>query len=203
MSRVPADALGPQLERLPGVLAATVFETPTASRVYLAIDPEADGEAVRATVLGVLRDHGHTTDPDAVHIGTAPPTPPVRSALPALTLDSLDVHRAEHRVECVVRLRTADRTPEARAVEPDSPAGRARAAARATLTAAEGLDPDLRLGLHGAIQGDLFGFDAVSVLVEASLGRMHAQLPGMALIEQSLEHAGALAALRALRSWSA
>jgi hypothetical protein len=203
VSRVPADALGPQLERLPGVLAATVFDRPEGPRVYLAVDHTADRDAVRATCLAVLRDHGHAADPDALHIGAAPAARPVPTPLPALTLDALDVRRSDNRVECTIRLRAPGRTSTGTTTEPDSPAGRARAAARATLAAAEGLDPDLRLGLHGAVLGDLFGFDTVSVLVEAALGRVHVHLPGLALNDRSLEHAGALAVLRALRAWTA
>ncbi|MFO7893896.1 MAG: hypothetical protein R6U63_09185 [Longimicrobiales bacterium] len=195
--------LGPELERLPGVLAATVFPDPdVGARVYLAVHDDADRDAVRATTLALCRDRGLATDPDRIHIGTATTHPPTPTALPTLSFDAIDVHRTENRVECTVRLRVGTRTTTGIATEPDSPAGRARAAARATLAAAESLDPDLRLGLHGARTSDLFGSDSLSVLVEASSGRTHIPLPGIALVEQSLEHAGALAALNALRSWT-
>jgi hypothetical protein len=201
---VPPDALGPKLERLPGVLAAAVFDTPPAgARAYLAVRDDADHAAIRAAALALLRDHGFTADPDRIHLGSAPATNQAVTTLPSLSLDALDIRRAENLVECAVRLRTGGRTVSGVATEPDTPAGRARAAARATLIAAEALDPELRLGLHGALAGDLFGFRSLAVLVEASLGRTQVHLPGTALVDRSLEHAGAMATLRALRSWTA
>lgn len=195
--------LGPALERLPGVLAATVFDDPTSGpRIYLAVHADADHDAIRATSLALLRDRGVRADPDRVHIGTAPTTPRVPTALPTLSFDAIDIHRTDNTVECTVRLRTGDRTMTGTVTEPDSRAGRARASARATLAAAEALDPDLHLGLHGARIHDLFGFDVLSILVEASLGRTHVELPGAALIQRSIEHTAALATLYALRSWT-
>ena len=197
----PGD-LGPELERLPGVLAATVFaDARSRPRVYLAVEPDADRDAVRATTLALLRDHGLSTDPDRLHIGTAPVTPAAPTALPPLTLDGLEVHRTDNRVDCTVRLRAGGRTLTAAATEPDTPAGRARATARAVLAATETLDPDLRLGLHGARVHDLFGSDAVSVLIEATVGRTHIQLPAAAIIDRSIEHAAAIATLQGLRTW--
>lgn len=195
--------LGPELERLPGVLAATVFpELPGGTRVYLAVRAQVDADAVRASTLALLRDRGVAADPARIHVGVAPdPTPPP-TCIPTLYLDSLDVRRAGHRVECTVRLRTPVRTVARTASEPDTATGRARAAAAATLAAVESLDPDLRLGLIGARPHTLFGFDTVAVLVEASAGRQHFQLPGSAIIDRSTEHAAALATLQALRSWT-
>lgn len=197
----PGD-LGPEIERLPGVLAATVFaDARSGPRVYLAVEPDTDRDALRATTLALLRDHDLTTDPDRLHIGIAPATPPAPTALPPLTLDGLEVHRTDNRVDCTIRLRAGGRTLTASATEPDTPPGRARATARAVLAATETLDPDLRLGLHGARVHGLFGFDAVSVLVEATVGRTHIQLPAAALVDRSIEHAAAIAALQALRTW--
>ena len=197
------DRLGTELERLPGVLAATVFQdTRSEPRVYLAVQPDADTDAIRATCLALLRDHGLVVHPDHLHIGTAPARPVVASSIPHLALDALEVHSAGSRVECVVRLRTASRTVTGSASEPDTPAGRARAAARATLTATEATDPDLRLGLHGARIYDFFGFDAVAILVEAAVGRSHVQLPGVHVVDRSVEQAAAMATLQALRSWT-
>ena len=194
--------LGPELERLHGVLAATVFSDRDRTRVYLAVRDNADRDAIRATTLALLRDHGLRADPDQLHIGTAPPSQPAPTTLPPLSLDTVDVHRADSRVQCSVALRTPDRTSSGTATEPDTPDGRARAAARATLAAAEPVDPDLRFGLHGTRIHDLFGAPTVSLLIEASLGRTHVRLPGAALIDRSVEHAAALATLQALRSWT-
>ena len=201
---VPPDALGLELERLPGVLAATVFDSADAgTRVYLAVHDDADRNGIRATTLALLRDHGLHTHPEHIHIGTAPSTPPAPATLPGLSLDGLDVHRSANRAECTVRLRAGGRVITGTAAEPDSATGRARAAARAALAAAETVDPELRLGLHGTQRSDLFGFAVLNVLVEASLGRTHIVLPGTALVERSIEHAGAFATLHALRSGTA
>lgn len=121
--------------------------------------------------------------------------------LHAFTLDSLDVHRAEGRVQCTVYLRAGSQAIDGCATETDTPSGRARAAARATLVAVESLEGDLRLGLHGTRIVDIFGHETLVILVEATAGRSSAHLPGSALLERSVEEAAALAALMALRSW--
>lgn len=197
----PGD-FGPELERLPGVLAATVFDdTPDGPRVYLATRADADADTLRAATVALLRDRGLDARPDRVHIA-APPRRPVHAGFPRVSLDSLDVHRTANRAECVVRLRTPSRSTAGAASEPDTRPGRARAAARATLQAAEALDPDLRFGLHGVHIAELFGHDSLTVLVEAAVGRSHDHLPGTALVLRSVEEAAALATLQALRSWT-
>jgi hypothetical protein len=139
----------PQLERLPGVVAATSFQL-----------------------------------------------------LPRVSLDSLAVSRSQGRIECTVRLRAAGRELAGTAREPDTPTGPLRAAARATLLAAEGLDPDFRLGLEGARVLDLFGEAVVVVLIDARAGRSQTHLPGSALVDRPSEEAAALATLHALRAWT-
>lgn len=194
--------LGPDLERLPGVLAATVFnEGPTGPRIYLATGASADAGTLRSAVLALLGDRGLHADPARIHIAAPPPQSTTTGSLPRFSLDSLDVHRTEGRAECSVRLRMAGRKTAGRATEPDTSTGRARAAARAILIAVESMDPDLRLGLHGARTLDLFGHEAMVVLIEATSGRAHGHLPGSALVERSVEEAAALATLMALRSW--
>jgi hypothetical protein len=194
----------PQLERLPGVVAATSFLNPsTPPLVYLATTPDADRDGLRPLVVALLRDHGHETPPDRIHFGVAPdrsatPAPP----LPRVSLDSLDVSRREARVECTVRLRAAERQTEGSASEPDTPSGPPRAAARATLLAAERLDPDYRFGLEGVRVLDLFGEAIVVVMVDARAGRSQAHLPGSALLDRPVEEATALATLHALRGWA-
>lgn len=128
--------------------------------------------------------------------GDARPNP-----LHAFCLDSLDVHRADGRVTCALLLRAGKRCIGGSATETDTPAGRARAAARATLAAVESLDGDLRLGLHGTRTIDVFGHETVVVLVEGAVGRSHAHLTGSALVERSVEEAAVMATLMALRSW--
>jgi hypothetical protein len=200
---VAAD-LGPELERLPGVLAATIFtDAAHGPMVYLATRPGVDRTTLRTVVRARLADAGMAADPDRIHIGIVPPPPPMASPLPDLSLDALEVRRADAWVECAVRLRADTGSPEGRAREPDTPTGRSRAGARAALTAAEALDPDLRLGLHGCRRLELAGWDTLIVLVEALSGRASARLPGIELVERSIEESAALAALGALRSWRA
>lgn len=192
-----------QLERLPGVLAATLFlDTPAQPRVYAAITADADAGAIRGAIIGLLRDHGYHTEPDSVHVGSAPSRPMTDSVFPRAALDSVDVRRGETRVECSVRLRSSDRITAGVATEPDTGSGRARAAARATLKAAEAVNPDFRFGLEGIRTIDLFGRTTVVVLVDASAGRILAALPGSALLDRSVEEAAALASLHALLGWA-
>lgn len=194
--------LGPTLERLPGVLAATVFtDSMRGPRVYLAIGAQADRDALLGAVLALIEDQGVKCDPSRIHIATPPRTPTSGGSLPRFSLDSLEVHRTDGRAECAVQLRTEVRTTAASASEPDTTTGRARAAARAILRAVESLDPDLRLGLHGIRTLELFGQESVVVLVEATAGRAHAHLPGAAMLDRSVEEAAALATLTALRGW--
>lgn len=122
--------------------------------------------------------------------------------LPRVALDALDVARSEGRVECTVRLRSAEREMTGMATEPDTRSGPLRAAARATLLAAECLDPDFRFGLEGLRVLDLCGEAVVVVLVDARTGRSQSHLPGSALLDRPAEEAAALATLGALRGWS-
>lgn len=197
------DDPGTELERIPGVLAATVFQDrQTGPQVYLTVESGADFDAIRQTCHTLLRNRGIPARRDHIHIGTAPTRRPAQKGFPSVSLDALEVHSTANRLECIVHLRGPTRTVTGSATEPDTPAGRARAVARATLAAIEIIDPDLRLGLHGTSRHDLFGFDALTVLVEASRGRTHAQLPGVQIVDRSVEQAAALATLQALRNWT-
>lgn len=202
----PGEDLSSALERLPGVLAASAFlDPPHAPRIYLAVTSHADAGALRDAAVALLGDHGIAATPDRIHVGTAPSAPSATrdiGALPRFTLDGFEVHRADHHARCTVRLRSAGRVTTGSGEEPDTRAGRARAAAGACLQAAESLDPDLRLGLDGLRVMDLFGNDAVLVLVEATAARSQALLPGVGLVERSVEEAACVATLAALRSWT-
>jgi len=190
-----------QLELLPGVIAAAILDTPNGPLVYLATAPGSDHEALLAVVLALLQDYGLPTDPNRVYMGSAPsPTGPTAPHA-RTTLDSVDVHRAGLRVQCTARLRSVGRLTTGLATEPDTPTGRARAAARATLKAAESLDADFRFGLEGVLTLDLFGQRTVVVLIDGSVGRARGRRPGAALVDRSVEEAAALAALYAVRGW--
>jgi hypothetical protein len=120
-----------------------------------------------------------------------------------LILDDLVIHRAGSRVSCQVRLTRGSELLEGEAVELDTEAGRTRAAARATLTAAEHAADNLALGLEGAALIELFGRRYVAASVEAAIDRRFASLAGLATIDpsRSLEEAACLAALRAIDRW--
>ncbi len=193
------------LERLPGVLAATIFvESGAPPLVYLATTPDADPDALRAATAALLDERGTPAPLDRIHIavpvafrGVQP-----RGAVPRFSFEGFEVHRSEGRVTCTVRLRSDIRPAEGRATESDTPSGRARAAARAALLAAEAFDPAYRLGLEGLLIMDLFGHQAVFVLIDAAAGRTQAHLPGAALLDRSIEEGAALAVVHALRAWT-
>ncbi len=194
--------LSSALERLPGVLAASAFlDPPHAPRLYLAVAPDADRASLRDAALALLHDHEIPGSIERIHVGAAPAARHDHGALPTFTFDGLEVQRIDHHARCTVRLRSGGRTMAGEGEEPDTGSGRARAAAHACLRAAEALDPDLRLGLEGLRLVDLFGQDAVTVLVDATAGRSQAHLPGIGLVERSVEEAACTATLSALRSW--
>ena len=87
----------------------------------------------------------------------------------------------------------------------DSPTGRARAAARATLAAAEQAVPGIQLGLEGVTIVDLFSRRYVAASVEAAFQREFILLAGLVTLDQnrSVEDAAALATLRAIDRWVA
>jgi hypothetical protein len=120
-----------------------------------------------------------------------------------LILDDLIIHRAGSRITCSVVLARRGERLEGEAVELDTEAGRTRAAARATLVAAERAADNLALGLEGASIIDLFGRRYVAAAVEAAVDRRFASLAGLATIDpsRSIEEAACLAALRAIDRW--
>jgi hypothetical protein len=120
-----------------------------------------------------------------------------------LILDDLVVHRAGSRITCSVVLARGSERLEGEAVELDTEAGRTRAAARATLVAAERAADNLALGLEGASVLELFGRRYVAAAVEAAVDRRFASLAGLATIDpsRSIEEAACLAALRAIDRW--
>jgi hypothetical protein len=89
------------------------------------------------------------------------------------------------------------------ASELDTESGRARAAAAATLRAAESTRDDLALGLEQIGVLPVFGRRYLVVSVEAAVQRRFAQLSGMVVIDpaRSLEEAASMATLRAIERW--
>ena len=116
--------------------------------------------------------------------------------------------RSEHgapaaRITCSVVLARGTERLDGEAVELDTEAGRTRAAARATLVAAERAADNLALGLEGASVLELFGRRYVAAAVEAAVDRRFASLAGLATIDpsRSIEEAACLAALWAIDRW--
>jgi hypothetical protein len=211
------------VEQLPGVMAAAVWlsDLSTVRAVHITAAPTASGTILANATARVLRKHGldfaaesirvMTRDPsgreiDAPPQGAAPPVAQERVTGPRfLVLHDFDVARSGARITCTVRIDRGTTVFEGESVELDTEAGRARAAARATLFAAERADPRLALGLEGTIILDMFGRKYVAASVEAALERRFALLAGLVPIDpgRSLEEAASLAALRAIDRWIA
>lgn len=120
-------------------------------------------------------------------------------------MSALQLERRTLEVHCRVQLRQGDRTFQGEAREMDSVTGRARAAARATLAAAEQASPGVQLGLEGIAVVDLFSRKYVVTSIEAALQRDFIMLAGMVSLEgqRSVEDAAVLATLRAIDRWLA
>jgi hypothetical protein len=102
-------------------------------------------------------------------------------------------------------LRRGDQSFRGEAAEIESPTGRARAAARATLGAAAQAIDGMIFGLEGIALMDFFGRAYCVVSVEAAHQRRFIILSGIVAIDasRSPEEAAALAALRAIDRWIA
>lgn len=205
------------IERLPGVLAAAVwFSGPLQLRaLHVTASPRASGLIIANAAAQVLRRHGLAFEMDMIRVafgdgnGTAPQLTP-RHDEPAaagrfLLLHDIAVTRSGSRITCAVALRRDELIFEGKAVELDTDAGRVRAAARATLAAAERSSPDLALGLEGTALLESFGRRYVAASVEAAIDRRFALLAGLVPIDpaRSPEEAACLAALSAIDRWIA
>jgi hypothetical protein len=122
-----------------------------------------------------------------------------------LLLTGIQLERGQRDFHCRVQLARAAKTFHGECREMDTPSGRMRAAARATLAAAEQAVPGTSLGLEGISVVDLFSRSYVVVSVEAAFDRQFALLAGLVTLEQSraLEDSAVLATLRAIDRWIA
>lgn len=120
-----------------------------------------------------------------------------------LVLDGVDVRRSEARVTCTVRLKRLGDSFSAEVQELDTPQGRARAAARAALLAAEKSGEGVGLSLEGVVLQEFFGRQYVLAFVDGVAHRRFASLSGILAVDQSLETSAALAILRAVERWVA
>ena len=207
-----------ELERIPGVLAASVWlsEASQVREIYIAAAPHASMPILQQAAADVLRRSGLGFTPGAIQIGqidevatTAPPREESSAGngwqSRFLIMNGIDIHRASNQVTCKVQLIRLGDTFEGECRELDTETGRARAAARATLTAAEKAASAARLGLEGAVLLDMFGRQYVVVSIEANAGRRFGHLSGILAIDstRSIEEAASLATLRAIERWIA
>jgi hypothetical protein len=201
-----------ELERLPGVLAAAAWlhangelrdtrihimpgVAPTiianaAARVLQALSIPFEQKAIRTT---------HIALPEDMHSFALGDSAPRR----LLLLQDIALNRVGAHVTCRVQLIRDDEAASGEARELDTAAGRLRAAALATLRAAENTTENLALGLEGANVIQLFGREYAAVSVEASIGRRAATLCGLVPVEpaRAPEEAACLATLRAVDRW--
>jgi hypothetical protein len=202
-----------ELERLPGVLAAAIWlnsegmlrdarlhilpgVAPTiisnaAARVLQALRIPFDQLAIRTTTLAL---------PDEIQgIAIGPNTGSGRF----LVLQDLTLARTGAHVTCRVQLMRDDMAASGEARELDTTTGRVRAAATATLRAAESSADGLALGLEAATIATMFGRSYVVVSVEAAIGRRIATLSGIVPVEpaRAPEESACLATLRAIDRW--
>ncbi len=120
-----------------------------------------------------------------------------------LVLSSLEVRRAGNEVTCRVQVLRIGEILAGEAREIDTPAGRARAAARAVLQAVSGAARGTAVSLEGALVLEIFGRKYAAVSVEAATARRTTLLSGLVPIERSIEDAACLATLGAIERWLA
>ncbi|CAN5892045.1 hypothetical protein BH23GEM9_BH23GEM9_02100 [soil metagenome] len=202
-----------ELERLPGVLAAaTWIDTRGHVRdARLWILPGVAPTIVANAAARVLHALGLTFDQRAVRIThvSLPEELQGYAAVPGtgsnrfLVLQDINLHRSGAHVTCRVQLVRDDTSAGGEARELDTGAGRARAAAKATLRAAENATENIALGLEAALITQLFGRSYAAVAVEASVGRRVASLSAIVPIEpgRAMEESVCMATLRAIDRW--
>jgi hypothetical protein len=200
-----------EIERLPGVIAAAVWLDQSNVRdLRIHAQPGASSTILANAVTRVVERFGVTMDPRVLRIVTAniltqseEPAPQAGGRF--LILQDISLTRDGSRVTCHARLAHETGVVLGEATELDSESGRARAAAIATLRAAEGTTEGLVLGLEGLSIVSLFGRRYVALSIEAAVRRRFATLSGMSMMDPSrpLEEAACLAALRAIDRWIA
>jgi hypothetical protein len=201
------------IEQLPGVLAAAVWlaDLKRVRAIHITAAPNASGIIITNAIAQILRRHGLQYTPDGIRVAFRDETRrkreseevPTPGAGRFLVLQDLTINRTGSRVTCRVSISRGTQTLEGEAVELDTEAGRARAAARATLVAAEKAGENLALGLEGTHLVDMFGRKYVAASVEAAIERRFALLAGLVPIDpaRSLEEAACMAALHAIDRW--
>jgi hypothetical protein len=201
-----------ELERLPGAVAAAVWlggdrhlrharihilpgVAPTiilnaAARVMQALEIPFEQQAIRTTPLHL---------PDDIQSAALASG----SGSRYLILQDVALSRMGSHVSCRVQLLRGDVPVTGEAREMDTTAGRARAAASATLRAAENAADSLALGLEAAAFTEFFGRRFAVVSVEASIGRRAASLSGIVALDpaRAPEEFICMATLKAIDRW--
>lgn len=207
--------LAQELERLPGVIGAAVWldDLKTVRDVNIIAARTATAGIVARSAEQILAKHGLAFAGDRINVAYADEPAPAgdlffSSPRPGgryLVLQDLTVTRAGSQLTCSVQLTRRSESFSGDSRELDTETGRARAAARATLHAAQLAGHNVSLGLEGIALLELFGRRYVAVSVEAAIGRRFAILSGIVPVEaaRSLEEAASLAALRAVERWIA
>ncbi|HEX6135991.1 MAG TPA: hypothetical protein VFZ24_18605 [Longimicrobiales bacterium] len=202
-----------ELERLPGVAAAAVWldHDGHLRDARLHVVPGAASTIVVNAASRILHALGIPYDARAVR--TCPVALPdeISGAIPThttarfLLLQDLTLTRSGSHITCRIQLARDSSIAAGEASELDTSGGRARAAAKATLRAAENATEGLALGLEAAVVTSMFGRNYAIVSVEASIGRRVATLSGIVPVDpaRAVEEAVCLATLRAIDRWIA
>ncbi|MGQ0561669.1 MAG: hypothetical protein ACT443_07330 [Gemmatimonadota bacterium] len=122
-----------------------------------------------------------------------------------LLLSGLQLERGGREIHCRVQLSRGSKSYHGEAREMDTPSGRARAAARATLAAAEQAVNGTSLGLEGISLIEIFSRSYVVASIEAAHNREFVLLAGLVTLEptRAIEDTAVLATLRAIDRWIA
>jgi hypothetical protein len=209
LHQVELRAVG-ELERLPGVAAASIWLDHDGNlrdaRIHLV--PGAAGTIVLNAASSVLHALAIPFEPRAIR--TSPIAMPAdltgattQTSARFLLLQDITITRAGSHITCRVQLTRDTTTAVGEASELDTAGGRCRAAAKATLRAAENAAEGLALGLEAAVITEMFGRNYAVVSVEASIGRRVATLSGIVPVDpaRAPEEATCLATLRAIDRW--
>lgn len=194
-----------ELEKIPGVLRAAVWiqGDREIGEAHISCAPGIAPASLRHAIGELFDRLGLDMAPGNLHIQVQDPS---TSSAPlwqsrSLVLEGIEVRRADQLVTCCVRLRRRGTTVAGEATDLDTELGRARAATRATLQAAEELIRAIRLGIEGVQILELFGRRYVALSIEALFSRRFTQLPGIAPIDRSAEDAACFATLGAIERW--
>jgi hypothetical protein len=202
-----------ELERLPGVVAAGVWLDARGllRQARIQVLPGVAPTIVSNAAGRVLQSLGIPFEARAIRLSHVALPEQIEGYAPIqssrwnrfLLLQDLSIHRSAAHVTCRVQLVREDTLATGEARELDTAAGRTRAAANATLRAAENAIDNVALGLEAVDITPLFGRNYAVVSVEASIGRRVAVLSAMVAVEPSraVEESVCLATLRAIDRW--